>query len=728
MLQCPYMNTSRIAPVLRNIVLGGAFLMPFIVFVFSSQTFFPYVFGKNIAFRVVVEVMFFAWVALAFLDARYRPKKSAILYAVLSFTGIIGIATVFSFDLVHSFWSTFERMEGYVTILHLAAYFLALTSVMMAEKIWTWLFRVMLGVSVVVGMGGLAQLSEVNRISGILGNSEYLGAYGMLHAGLALFLLVRPGIPRMERYVYGALAFFNLWVMYNTGTRGAMLGFMAGAFLAAIVYVVFARAQEYRHSRKIAGGVIALLLVLGGVFFAMRDSSFVMENRVLRRFASISLEDKSTRARLITWNLAVEGWLERPILGWGQENFDYVFLKYYDPRMYDQEPFFDRVHNIFLDWLIAGGVLGLLGYLSLYGAALFVLWKSDMSVGEKSVLLGLIIGYGAQNFFVFDTITSYIVFYTLLGYIAVRGYSDESRGDREPVTLPERYATAALVAVGVVGLGVLYGVNASAITANTAIIDVKRISASTEKEAALASIYTATHSASFARAEASERAAEYVQKLLYADLRPSDDMLASLIASVKEELDAFIDVRPLNPRPYYVESVFLANVGEMDEAISRIDEAVARSPKKVQFVLFKALLHQRNGDSLQAEKAARIAYDLVPENPLANLVLVNALFAQEKYDEAHAMIMAFPEDMRIADKELAQRCVDAGDYEAAVRIWRDVVEDERKRDTLDVGTLISYASLFANAGNHDAARGILEEAITLFPEDTERLETFIGQL
>ena len=63
--------------------------------------------------------------------------------------------------------------------------------------------------------------------------------------------------------------------------------------------------------------------------------------------------------------MAIKGFIEKPILGWGQEGFNFVFNKYYDPRMYTQEPWFDRAHNTYLDWLIVGGALGLLSYLAI---------------------------------------------------------------------------------------------------------------------------------------------------------------------------------------------------------------------------------------------------------------------------------------------------------------------------------------------------------------------------
>ena len=66
------------------------------------------------------------------------------------------------------------------------------------------------------------------------------------------------------------------------------------------------------------------------------------------------------------WNISWQGVKERPILGWGQDNFSFVFTKYYNPQMYAQEPWFDRSHNVFLDWLVAAGVVGLIAYLYLF--------------------------------------------------------------------------------------------------------------------------------------------------------------------------------------------------------------------------------------------------------------------------------------------------------------------------------------------------------------------------
>lgn len=721
------MYQRQIERLLKGVVLTGAFLVPFVVFVFSSYTFFPYVVGKNFAFRMIVEIMFFAWIALAILFPVYRPRKSAILYAVLGFTGVMGLATIFSFDPLRSFWSIFERMEGYVTLLHLAGYFLALSSVVEAEKKWTWLFRTMLGVSVIVGIGGLLELSDANRVAGILGNAAYLGSYAMLHAGLASFLLIRQKTARIERYVYAFIAFFNIWVMYHTATRGAMLGFLVGAILAALLFVVCSRAREEKRFRIIAGSIIALLIVIAGIFVSVKDAPWVEENRVLRRFASISLEDKTTRSRLLVWNLALEGWKERPILGWGQENFDYVFLKYYDARLYDQEPFFDRAHNIFLDWLIAGGILGLLGYISLYIALLYLVWRGNMSVGEKSVLSGMVLGYAAQNFFVFDTITSYIVFFTILAYIHTREKEISKEGKSASFSVPDALRMPIIGLCAICAAGTLFVVNIPALNTNMAILMGKARSAvySVEKNNALWT--TALEKTYLGRSEAREQIVWTAQKIIHLDTAP-DDVVSALSVLAEEEMKKEIAQRPLHSRPLYIGSVLSVTRGMNDDALSLIQEALLLSPEKAQFFALKGMIQLGDGAYEDAVETGYALYTLTPEYPTAVDLLLKALLQADRVNEASEILSSVPREVRVPDRVLAQSFSDNGAYGEAIRIWEDVMYDAEKQGVLDSEMLTAYASLHAKAGQYDVARSILEEAVKQFPDFQEQGEAYLREL
>src|SRR3989344_4236050 len=127
--------------------LGILCLVPFIAFIvasggtfFGMSFFFPFITGKNFVFRILVEVLLLVYIILALKDPQYRPKVSWLFWSVTAFAVWVGIATIFSVDPVKSFWSNFERMDGYITLLHLYALFLIAGAVLTVNKWWERFF------------------------------------------------------------------------------------------------------------------------------------------------------------------------------------------------------------------------------------------------------------------------------------------------------------------------------------------------------------------------------------------------------------------------------------------------------------------------------------------------------------------------------------------------------------------------------------------------------------
>jgi hypothetical protein len=148
---------------LRWVVRGGVFAIPIIIpFIVSASMFFPYITGKNFTFRIIVEIIFSAWLILAFLDAHYRPRFSWMLSALVLFVAVVGLADLAGANPFKSFWSNFERMEGYVAILHLFAYFLVAGTVLNTDKLWRAFWYSTLGTSVLVALVGLAPFFDTH--------------------------------------------------------------------------------------------------------------------------------------------------------------------------------------------------------------------------------------------------------------------------------------------------------------------------------------------------------------------------------------------------------------------------------------------------------------------------------------------------------------------------------------------------------------------------------------
>jgi len=95
------------------------------------------------------------------------------------------------------------------------------------------------------------------------------------------------------------------------------------------------------------------------------------------------------------------------------------------------EQWFDRAHNIIFDILITSGIVGLLAYASIYAASFWTLYQSyrlkRQSLYAVLLLAVGLIAYVIQNLFVFDTLPTYLLFLTLLAFIATQA---ESLSDR----------------------------------------------------------------------------------------------------------------------------------------------------------------------------------------------------------------------------------------------------------------------------------------------------------
>lgn len=98
--------------ILKWVVIVGLFLVPFLPVYVVNDLFFPFITGKNFAFRIIIEIVFASWILLALYDAQYRPRFSWILAGFASFLVIMAFANALGQYPAQSFWSNFERMEG----------------------------------------------------------------------------------------------------------------------------------------------------------------------------------------------------------------------------------------------------------------------------------------------------------------------------------------------------------------------------------------------------------------------------------------------------------------------------------------------------------------------------------------------------------------------------------------------------------------------------------------
>jgi len=63
-----------------------------------ANMFFPFITGKKLVFRIIVELLAGAYILLALREPKYRPRASTLMWAVCAFVVWMGVATIVSVD------------------------------------------------------------------------------------------------------------------------------------------------------------------------------------------------------------------------------------------------------------------------------------------------------------------------------------------------------------------------------------------------------------------------------------------------------------------------------------------------------------------------------------------------------------------------------------------------------------------------------------------------------
>src|SRR3989338_6124912 len=208
----------------RWVALGALFLLPFTPLIVANSYFFPFITGKAFYLRILIEIAVAGWVVLALLDKEYRPRFSWIGASVLGFVIWMFVADAFAPNALKAFWSNFERMEGWVLLVHLLGFFFAASAILRVEKKWRAWFLTSLGVSVAIVVYSLLQLSGTlainqgsTRIDASLGNSAYLAIYFLFSVFIALWLALTESHPWLKWSLI-ALAVIEVVLIFFTET------------------------------------------------------------------------------------------------------------------------------------------------------------------------------------------------------------------------------------------------------------------------------------------------------------------------------------------------------------------------------------------------------------------------------------------------------------------------------------------------------------------------------
>lgn len=431
----------------------------FSVLIVLKDTFFPFIGGKYYFFRVATElalIFFILWWGFRSKPEEFFLKikkvfERPIVIAVSLFVFAYLLASIFAYDPKAAFWSNYERGEGGFQMLHYYVFFLLLALLFDRESDWIFGFKLALVAATLLVAYGIfgnfgyegfvspyqgtlpptfwEKLTQA-RFYGSLGNPAYIAPYLMFSIFYALYLFFRKN----KKGEWSRLLFYALTVLFFfffallSQTRGAFLGIVA-AVSSFFLYLILLNPQF----RKKALAGLLVFVVMVALLVKFNDRPFVKSipgSRVLH----LSFKEKTVQTRLWTWNSAWQGFKERPIFGWGPENFSVVFDKYFDPRHFnpnrDTETWFDRAHSVIFDYLAETGMLGLLSYLGIFAVFIceFIRKNKPQPASPffydkpalKGLMLAIIIGYLVQGLAIFDVLPMYLNLFFFLAFASYK--------------------------------------------------------------------------------------------------------------------------------------------------------------------------------------------------------------------------------------------------------------------------------------------------------------------
>ena len=744
---------------LKGIIYASFAIIPMLAWYISESTFFPYITGKNFAFRFLIEIAFAAFAYLLVVDKSHRPKSSLVFYSYGIFLAILFLANILGSNTYLSFFSNFERMEGWFTHLHLFLYFLMLYSLYKTDKDWMRIFGWFSVGAVGVSLQGLFQLfgqkdffltskifststiQFINnsypvsmgnglRLDSSLGNADYYGIYTLfficISALMALkldswkikkslytwknFIVVTLGAllislqsfisqiavsnsnqslflfgsfvwfigsiiflfggyyfvkdlaaGRVSSWIFVLLGVLNFIALIYTQTRGSWIGFAAAVGVAALS-IVIGGWKRYPKVAKSAAAVILAIFTFFVLVFSFSNSKVVQNSIVLKRIATIKvanilfhpvesvqlIKDETNSyeslkehfgeativSRFLNMKMSIDGVtqsLKTMLIGYGQENYPIIFAQNFDPRMYEQESWFDRAHDVFMDWLVAAGALGLIAYLSLYLTPFYMMWfgknKGNIQLFEKAILTGTLAGYFVHNIFVFDNLISYIIFIKLIAYVAARTRATEAEIKREDKIKDAKlnaYSYSVII-VGILFSALLfYFTVAKPLNQNLTIIQALKTSPKSledlvEKTASSSNYFSgAAKINSFGRTEAREQMLQAIMR--YSEIDPS-----GFPEDVKNNFAKTFDVFKSNGYNEFKKEVenipsarnaaifgsFLRQLGDNVGALEAFEKANTLAPRKqiITFEYINTLISTGGKDNIQkAYELAKEAY------------------------------------------------------------------------------------------------------------------------
>lgn len=421
------------------------------VFELDKLVLFKVIFWMLLALSIIKAI--FYWPIVRCFNYLWWKQVARFIWGPLLFIGGLSALLFFYNSPSLIFSGSYYRQEGLLSYLFYFGFFV-LTVLNMLNvgakqrfEMIRRLARVALISSSLVVFYGFMQLGGFDfiiwpepplltrRVFSSFGQPNFLASWLLLLFPLTLYFLFRAN-RLLTCFLYGLLLIGQMLILAGTLSRGAWLSFGAGLLLACLFFWPLAVKRFRRRA------YFSLLIGLVSVVILAWGTNHFSYGRVVNMF---DFSSGSVAARLNFWKASGPAILDRPLIGYGLENYSSVFIKAYrsDWAIFGNvNAYTDRAHNLFIDILLASGIIGLFLWLALffYIVKLLLSNKRIYSHQAEVYYLNIALGFSLLMYllsllFSFSFVAGQVYFWFIMAVLLVLNYSGKKQQDSRLVEI-----------------------------------------------------------------------------------------------------------------------------------------------------------------------------------------------------------------------------------------------------------------------------------------------------
>ncbi|WP_179122179.1 O-antigen ligase family protein [Caloramator quimbayensis] len=350
-------------------------------------------------------------------------SNKAIYYTIFVYIFILALSTIFSVNISQSIFGKIYRYEGFLTLIcYLIIFIIASSKYIFSKVHLVYLFLS----ATVISIYGILQYFGYNIVKvdpirskwvkyvySTIGNPNFLGSYLVLILPISIYCFIKSN--KILNLLITCLLYTTLLL---TNTRSAWIGF-ALSFLLLVIFSI--------KNKKDLKSLIFILLIIFSITLLINSYK---NNALIKRFDSIVSDAKnasidSTKSeysgstRIFIWKRTLKLIQNSPIIGYGPDTFDIVFMKNYkkDVNRLIGNIIIDKAHNEYLQIAYASGIPALITYLLFL---IFAIIDAIKNINKNILIIPLlcsISGYLIQSFFNISVVSVAPVFWAFLGIL-----------------------------------------------------------------------------------------------------------------------------------------------------------------------------------------------------------------------------------------------------------------------------------------------------------------------